>query len=191
MPSKSERLGSIFSRYTSNGQMLHTERSEAQGSEAMQFLITLLLGSFAASAFADDYIYPKDINWIVPSFRERLKKHECRIPRQINGMVVSGIVSGQFASRGQTDLAVICVTESESTLMLYWGGNVKCADSVQSYGQSISSVGESYIMNHYKYYGGNKPPRITHEGINDMILEKASSVRYCHDGKWLKLTGAD
>ena len=39
--------------------------------------------------------------------------------------------------------------------------------------------------------GGPKPPPIDHQGINDAFLEKASSVHYFHEGKWLRLTDAD
>ena len=55
----------------------------------------------------------------------------------------------------------------------------------------IDIADAKYIFSHYKSYGGNKPPRITHHGINDIYAEKASTVRYFHRRKWLELAGAD
>jgi hypothetical protein len=46
-------------------------------------------------------------------------------------------------------------------------------------------------VEHYKAYGGEKPPAIDHEGINDLFYGKASEVLYFYRGKWLHLTGAD
>jgi hypothetical protein len=36
-----------------------------------------------------------------------------------------------------------------------------------------------------------KPPRIDHQGINDMFYGKASVVYYDFGGKWLGLSGTD
>ena len=41
-------------------------------------------------------------------------------------------------------------------------------------------------MDHYRAYGGPKPPPIDHQGI-ESGGEKASVVLYCYRGKWLKL----
>jgi hypothetical protein len=55
----------------------------------------------------------------------------------------------------------------------------------------ISTVDKQYIASHYRAYGGRKPPVITHHGISDAFLGKASTVHYRHRGKWLELQGAD
>ena len=52
-------------------------------------------------------------------------------------------------------------------------------------------MGGKFITEHYDAYGGSKPPLITHDAIDDRWLEKASVVHYCHEGKWIELTGAD
>jgi hypothetical protein len=59
------------------------------------------------------------------------------------------------------------------------------------YSRQILPVGEKYILDHYRAYGGPKPPPIDHLGINDAFLEKGSTVLYFYQGKWLHLTGAD
>jgi hypothetical protein len=51
------------------------------------------------------------------------------------------------------------------------------------------------ILHYHKAY--NQPgidpplPPINHDGINDGIMEKASTIYYYHRGKWLGLHGAD
>ena len=59
------------------------------------------------------------------------------------------------------------------------------------YSRALSPAGADYILSVYQAYGGPKPPPIDHQGIDDAFLEKASTVHYFHEGKWLRLTGAD
>ncbi len=59
------------------------------------------------------------------------------------------------------------------------------------YSREITPVGKDFIIRHYIAYGGEKPPPIDDQGIDDAFLEKASVTWYFYDGKWLKLTGAD
>jgi hypothetical protein len=47
------------------------------------------------------------------------------------------------------------------------------------------------ILEHYRAYGGLKPPAIDHLGINDAFVGNAAVVHYFYAGKWLELTGAD
>ena len=144
-----------------------------------------------ASVAADEHVTPDHLTWMEASLRTRLKSLNCNIPLKIDGIRVTPVIIGQFATTGRIDLAVICVTDNESLVLIYWGGEFKCADTFQSNGQSISVVGKHYIMSHYEAYGGLEPPDIEHEGINDIILEKASVVQFCHNGTWIELTGAD
>jgi hypothetical protein len=43
----------------------------------------------------------------------------------------------------------------------------------------------------HKKYGGLKPARIDHQGINDYFVDKGSTVHYFYRGKWLQLIGSD
>lgn len=140
---------------------------------------------------ADEYLMPGEIAWLPAIVAEDLVHRDCKIPKMISEINVSGAVVGQFAAPGQLDLALLCVAGDETHLLVYWGGDHKCPSKIPAFGQSLSVVGESYIWEQYHAYGGNKPPEIEHQAINDYILEKASVVRYCHDGAWIELTGAD
>jgi hypothetical protein len=47
------------------------------------------------------------------------------------------------------------------------------------------------IIRCYKLYGGQKPPKLNHDGIDHVFSGKGSTILYFQDGEWLKLTGAD
>jgi len=59
------------------------------------------------------------------------------------------------------------------------------------YSHGIAAVGREFIMDHYRAYGGPEPPPIDHQAIDDEFLGKASVTWYFHQGKWLRLQGAD
>ncbi len=59
------------------------------------------------------------------------------------------------------------------------------------YSRAIRAVGRKFILDHYRWYGGLRPPPLDHQGIEDAFVDKASLVNYCYQGKWLELQGAD
>ncbi|WP_126452930.1 hypothetical protein [Sulfuriflexus mobilis] len=154
--------------------------------------ITVLAILFALCADADEYMMPNQIPWLSTSLITELKEEGCKIPRNIDSYFTTGVVVGQFVARGQIDIAILCVTDSKKVIKIIWGGNKSCPSELDSIGQSITVVDGDYIWERYDAYGGNKPPGdIIHEAINDHYLGKASTVYYCHNGKWIELTGAD
>lgn len=155
------------------------------------YIVLLFVWFQAIIVVADEYIMPAQLTGLDPSLRARLTDLGCKIPIEIDGISVTPLIIGQFGVIGQVDMAVICARDNDSKILVFWGGEAKCSDTISSYGQSLSVVGKDYIMSHYEAYGGREPPEIKHEGINDLILEKASVVQYCYDGNWLELTGAD
>jgi hypothetical protein len=101
----------------------------------------------------------------------------------------------------------LCSVKGVSTILVFWNGSEKNPAEIAvledrnflqgitpdeiGYSRGISAVGNDFIMEHYRAYGGPKPPPINHQGINDAFLEKGSEVQYFYGGKWVKLTGAD
>jgi hypothetical protein len=59
------------------------------------------------------------------------------------------------------------------------------------YSRQIGTAERGFILSRLDADAGPKPPRITHQGIEDSFLEKASVVLYFHAGKWFTLPGAD
>ena len=140
--------------------------------------------------------------------RRNLLSRGCTIPQTFADAKPHNVISGEFARRGQTDWAVLCSKSGVSSILVFWGGSAKSVAEVAKgadrnflqvvggngeigFSRSIIAVGRDHIHNHYREYGGPKPPRIDHQGIDDGYLEKASYVLYYHRGKWLELQGAD
>ena len=136
-----------------------------------------------------------------------LQARGCTIPQPYSSLERHNVIHGEFARKGQVDWAVLCSQNRVSSILIFWDSsreevskiaNVPDRNWLQGigggkigYSRAIVVVGEKYILDHYKAYGGTKPPPITHAGINDAFLEKASTVHYYNQGKWLELTGAD
>jgi hypothetical protein len=136
-----------------------------------------------------------------------LERRGCMIPQvpMIEGL--HNVIEGQFAKPGQIDWAILCSIGRVSSILVFWNGSEKNPaeiekrpdlDRLQGWGGdkivnswTISPVGKDYIMEHYDAYGGEKPPPIYHQGIDDAFVGKASEVMYFYQGKWLHLSGAD
>jgi hypothetical protein len=59
------------------------------------------------------------------------------------------------------------------------------------FSRAIGIASAKYIRDHHQQFGGPKPPPLTHDGIDDAFVGKASTVWYWYRGKWLQLQGAD
>ncbi|HUE77767.1 MAG TPA: hypothetical protein VMM83_07490 [Longimicrobiales bacterium] len=115
-------------------------------------------------------------------------------------------MSGELATSGQVDLAVLCSRDGASAVVVVWGGPVRCADTMESsldehwtqhigggimgYSRAIA-VSEPEGTFEYLSERGHDPPPLDHDVLSDAFLEKASTMYYCHAGEWLALGGAD
>lgn len=137
-----------------------------------------------------------------------LQRRGCTVPQTYMSAEPHNVISGEFARRGQRDWAVLCSRRRVSSIIVFWRGSTKAVSEIAGvadkgflqtvneggtigFSRMIEPVGADFIDEHYKAYGGTKPPLIDHQGINDAFVEKASVVRYYHRGKWLELQGAD
>ncbi len=143
-----------------------------------------------------------------PDIVRSLQKRGCLIPQVWSDRRSHNVISGEFMKKGQKDWAVLCSRKDISSILVFWGGNAYSVSEIArspdkihvqiisernkvGYSRHISAVGREYIISHYKAYGGEKPPPIRHQGIDDAFVEKASMIHYRYRGKWLKLQGAD
>ena len=65
------------------------------------------------------------------------------------------------------------------------------AGGVVGFTRAVGIADPKYIQEHHQRYGGPTPPRLDHDGINDIFVGKASVVWYWSGGAWLQLQGAD
>ena len=153
--------------------------------------LLLVLYIHSASAVEPEFtlLAPSSVPELSHEIISTLEADKCLIPKW--KYEFGGVTVGEFAAEGQKDIAVICHYGEKAEIRIFWGGPITCESRINSYGEFISTVDEEYILDQYANYGGPKPPAITHQAINDHIVEKASLVKYCEDGNWIELSGSD
>ena len=131
-----------------------------------------------------------------------LDARNCAIPQPSPDDHARNVIRGEFFDKGATAWAVVCSRGGSSSILVFRGENdghpaeiAKWPDENYfqdgHYSREITAADREFILNHYRAYGGPKPPPIDHQGIDDAFLEKASVTYYWHQGQWRKLTGAD
>lgn len=133
------------------------------------------------------------------AIRQDLLDRGCTIRHPHSGKS-ENVISGHFIDPKQIDWAVLCDVKSKNTsqILVYWAGESSGPTILEKERlaggpcwRSINTVGKAYIMEHYRRLGGPKPPVIDHEGIDVGICDKASTISYLYENRWLTLTGAD
>jgi len=136
-----------------------------------------------------------------------LVKNGYTIPQCWEIPEVHNVISGALQQKGRRDWAVLASKNRVSSILVFWGGSESnltvletapdkdylqgIGDGKIGFSRAISPVGKAYIIEHFRRYGGPKPPPIDHDGIDDAFVGKASLVFYYYRGQWLTLTGAD
>jgi hypothetical protein len=185
----------------------------------MRLLIGVLLASalagstlrgqdFARADAETVRLKPAVFERLPPPVRQELERRGCVVPQAYSDKVPHNVVRGRFTSGAQTDIAVLCSRQRVSVIMVFRGGTTASvsevakrpdADFLQVVGEggvvgfsrAVGTADPRYIQEHHRRYGGPTPPRLDHDGINDIFVGKASVVWYWSEGKWLQLQGAD
>jgi len=150
---------------------------------------------------------PADFPDMPAALSKTLAERECLIPQAGSAWPFGNVIRGEFFAAGQESWAVICSRNRKAQILAFRSASDQQPEVVEEfddavcmgeesncgmlYGKNINAVGGEYILSHYEAFGGPVPPPIDHQGINVGIWEKASYVRYFHEGEWLTLTGAD
>lgn len=131
------------------------------------------------------------------------------IPQAFDVAMPHNVVRGDFDGDRLLDWAVLGTRKGFSEILIFWRGSAanvgrlalsKDAYYLQStggmggeigYSRSIAAVGREEILRYHRSFGGSKPPPITHSGIEDRFVNKASSIYYYYRQQWLVLQGAD
>ena len=136
-----------------------------------------------------------------------LEKRKCTIPQTYGIDERHNVIKGEFKKKGQKDFALLCSRNKASSILIYWSSTTEKVSEIRKkknrpyfqtigggkidFSRTIEVADAKYIYGHYESYGGPKPPKITHHGINDIYSEKASTVLYFEGNKWSDLQGAD
>src|SRR4029453_7667324 len=149
---------------------------------------------------------PSSFAGLPMAIRRDLERRGCTIPQPFTARRPSNVISGRFTSPSRTDWAVLCSISQVSSILVFRGGSALAAEEFArhsdstflqvvgsgdtvGYSRTIVTANAEYIRAHAR--GDVRMPRVTHEGINDLFIEKGSSVWYWSGGRWLELPGAD
>ena len=132
--------------------------------------------------------------------QDDLRVRGCTVPQPPASTGSANVIRGHFHDPHHIDGAVFCDNRKTNTsMLLVYGSGNRSQPAVLNGSKplndrcwtEIAPVGEAFIMEHYRAYGGPKPPPIDHQGINVDFCEKASTVSYLYRNHWLTLTGSD
>jgi hypothetical protein len=157
---------------------------------------------------AVERLMPSKFPQLPISIRHTLTRRGCTIPQVWGESKPRNVVRGQFIQKGELDWAVLCSVNQVSSILVFRGVSPTVfADLVRQpdltflqtvtsggiigYSRGLAAVGREVIMSDYKAFGGEKPPPIDHQGVDDAFAGKASKILYFYHGKWLTLQGAD
>ena len=138
--------------------------------------------------------------------RRDLEKRGCTIPQAFTANRPSNVISGRFTSPAKTDWAALCSVNRVSSILVFRGGSVSDVAELApfpdstflqvvgpndtiGYSRAIVAATAGYIRERNR--SNPKLPRLDHDGINDLFVEKGSSVWYWNGARWLELDGAD
>lgn len=155
-----------------------------------------------------DYLPVAAFPAIPVNVRERLESEGCRIPQVPDFDEPHNVIQGRFASPDQEDWAALCSRDGTSEILVIWGGPVRCEGPLapgedrgvlqgngrggMDFSRLVTPADPERMLQKQRDYDGPPPPDpLTHQGIEDHFVGKASVIRYCHEGVWLRLRGAD
>lgn len=151
------------------------------------------------------YLAPAAFTKLPQHIQNALVARGCFIPQAYNSSNPHNVISGSFAARGQRDWAVICSTNGASSIQVFWGGKSRCASTISSvrdeaflqvdaagkvvYSREIKVAAEHRVFP--QQLSSARAKRLSHDGIEDAFIGKASVIHYCVQGRWVELSGAD
>ncbi len=153
---------------------------------------------------SSDYrrLTPDEIPGLPVAIRAALNTAGCTIPQAVQSGPPQGVERGAFMERGVVSWAVLCARQGRSSILVFHDSasrrfeevarepvEGRIADGILQ--RSLGKASARFIQEHYRAYGGPKPPPLDHIGIDDEIPEKASTVWYRYRGKWSTYSGAD
>jgi hypothetical protein len=149
---------------------------------------------------------PSEFSDVSQAIRVELQRRGCTIPQVYTAGPPHNVVRGAFRRRGQSDVAVLCSRQHTSTILVFWGGDPHSVNEMASradaeflqvvgsggigFSRMIRPASPAFIREH-EQRPRSALPEFSHDGIEDVFVEKASVVWYWREGKWLRLSGAD
>jgi hypothetical protein len=148
---------------------------------------------------------PSEFRELPKDALEELKSRGCKVPQSFGLNTPHNVIRGSFANNAQNDWAVVCSKDGSSSILVFWGGPVRCSSEIQfgkgkdrellqgigyqkiGYSRAIHTIEGKRILEDHEKYGLGELPPIDHDGIVDEFLEKYDVVYYCYKDNWVRL----
>jgi hypothetical protein len=154
------------------------------------------------------WLAPSEFGSLSESIRQELTRRGCEIPQVWSAKAPGNVIVGRFTTPDQVDVAALCSRDGRSTILVFENGTSNRVrelepradeDFMQATGgtpavgfsRAIGTATPGRIVDALRRHKRTDHPPITHDGIEDIFVEKASAIWYWHDGKWVQLPGSD
>ncbi len=146
------------------------------------------------------------------AIRFDLERRGCTVPQSFTAVTPENVIQGTFTTSGQTDWAVLCSVRSTSSILVFRAGSIENVarlrgmrdniflqvvghdargTAIIGYSRSIVPVTATAIVAHLQKVAEGKAPDLDHAGIEDAFVEKASSILYWAQDRWIQLPRTD
>ena len=131
---------------------------------------------------------------------DQLNQRQCMIPQSYEAHHPENVVRGSLERAGSSDWAVLCSAEGKVSLLIFFGSapakpavlaTVPETERLQRH-DSSGVLGFNWAIDpaspeavHQAQSGmERKPPRLDHDALEDMILDRKTVYRYFSKGAW-------
>jgi hypothetical protein len=140
---------------------------------------------------------PGEFRWLSEGISGELTRRGCEIPQVWSAKAPGNVIVAAMCSRnGQSTILIFENSSSnrvreleprtDEDFMQGTGGTPAVVFS-----RAIGTATPGRIVEALVRHKRTDHPPLTHDGIEDAFVEKASVIWYWHDGKWVQLPGSD
>lgn len=161
-----------------------------------------------AAARAIQQLPPDSFPQLPVAIRRALMRRGCTVPQSFTDRRPHNVIAGRFAHAGREDWAVLCSRHDSSSILVFGAPGDSTdpaelerradADFLQhigagriGYSRVIAPATPARLRAYSAGSEGPTPKSLDHDGLEDAFAEKASTVFYLEQGRWLSLSGAD
>ena len=144
---------------------------------------------------------PSSFPALPTALRQELEKRQCMIPQTYQAKSPENVVTGEFLEKGARSWAVLCSREGNSTLLVFGSdplsppAELATRKDVEATVPRVITPGLGFAWGidnahpkRIRSFQFNKD-RYDHDGVEDAMLARGSSIHYCQQGKWTSLQG--
>jgi hypothetical protein len=151
---------------------------------------------------------PGEFRWLSEGISGELTRRGCAIPQVWSAKAPGNVIVGRFTTPEQVDVAAMCSRNGQSTILIFENSSSNRVRELEprtdedfmqgtggtpavGFSRAIGTATPGRIVEALVRHKRTDHPPLTHDGIEDAFVEKASVIWYWHDGKWVQLPGSD